>query len=152
MPGGTLVGVIAVLLTASPAADRGAAEDVRFTAGPSARPVAGGVRIEFAVNRPIDVAVRILDAQGRPIRHLAAGLLGANPPAPLEPDSLRQSLLWDLPADRLLVPAAGKLVRLRIDQVPPPARRSGANPPISTMARSRASSGKDEERSLHDDR
>jgi len=66
-----------------------------FTRKPTATREGDRVRIEFAVSRQTDVAVTIEDAQGRVVRHLAAGLLGQNPPAPLKPNSLAQSLVWD---------------------------------------------------------
>ena len=36
-----------------------------------------------------------MDGQGRVVRHLAAGVLGNNPPAPLLANSLSQSFAWD---------------------------------------------------------
>jgi sugar lactone lactonase YvrE len=66
-----------------------------FTRKPTATRVGGHVRIEFAVNRATDVEAAVLDAQGAVVRHLEAGLLGPNAPAPLTPDSLDQSILWD---------------------------------------------------------
>ena len=57
--------------------------------------VADGVKITFTVSAPTDVEVGILDAKGKVVRHLAAGLLGKNAPAPLKKDTLRQELLWD---------------------------------------------------------
>jgi hypothetical protein len=41
------------------------------------------------------VAVVIEDADGRIVRHLAYGVLGANAPEPLKKDSLEQELVWD---------------------------------------------------------
>ena len=38
--------------------------------------------IDFSVNRATDVAVTIEDSKGRIVRHLAAGVLGKNPPEP----------------------------------------------------------------------
>ncbi|HOX06364.1 MAG TPA: hypothetical protein PK280_08185, partial [Planctomycetota bacterium] len=66
-----------------------------FARPPSAVAEAGGVRIAFAADRETDVAVAVLDAQGRVVRHLAAGMLGRNPPAPLAAGKLDQSILWD---------------------------------------------------------
>lgn len=56
--------------------------------------------IEFAGSIETDCAVSILNAQGRVVRHLAAGLLGKNAPAPLTAGSLQQSLRWDGNDDR----------------------------------------------------
>ena len=47
------------------------------------------------MDRATDVAVTIEDANGKIIRHLAAGVLGKNPPEPLQPNTLAQSLDWD---------------------------------------------------------
>jgi hypothetical protein len=73
---------------------------VAFTRKPTAVRGADGVRIDFAVNRATDVAVTVEDAGGKIVRHLVAGALGPNPPAPLKPNSLEQSLLWDGKDDR----------------------------------------------------
>ncbi len=71
----------------------------KFTRKPTARKVAGGkVKIDFAVDRETDVAVFILDAKGKVVRHLVAGVLGKNPPKPLKP-GLAQSIEWDMRAD-----------------------------------------------------
>ncbi len=58
----------------------------------------GKVKIEFAVDRETDAAIFIEDGAGKVVRHLAAGVLGANAPAPLKP-GLAQSLEWDGKAD-----------------------------------------------------
>lgn len=61
-----------------------------------ARSAGGGLRIEFAVSRPTDAEVAVLDGQGKVVRHLAAGMLGGErpPPEPLRP-GLVQALAWD---------------------------------------------------------
>ncbi|HOX06997.1 MAG TPA: hypothetical protein PK280_11395 [Planctomycetota bacterium] len=71
-----------------------------FTAGPTTLREAGGVRVSFAVNAETDVAVAVEDARGRVVRHLAAGRLGQNAPAPLAAGKLEQDLLWDGRDDR----------------------------------------------------
>ena len=53
------------------------------------------VKIQFWVSRATDVAVLVKNRDGRVVRHLAAGVLGPNAPAPLTPNSLAQSLTWD---------------------------------------------------------
>jgi len=53
------------------------------------------VTIRFATKAPTDVAVWVASERGRAVRHLAAGVLGKNPPEPLKPDSLDQTLVWD---------------------------------------------------------
>jgi DNA-binding beta-propeller fold protein YncE len=52
-------------------------------------------KIEFTVDRAIDVAVSIEDVKGKILRHLAGGVLGKNAPEPLKSDALAQSLTWD---------------------------------------------------------
>ncbi len=71
------------------------AGEVKFTAEPKAVGAGGKVKITFGVSAPTDVEVAILDAKGNVVRHLAAGLLGKNAPAPLRKDSLKQVLSWD---------------------------------------------------------
>lgn len=52
--------------------------------------------VRFGVNRATDVAVSIVNVRDSAvIRHLAAGVLGPDAPAPLAKDSLSQSLVWD---------------------------------------------------------
>lgn len=82
------------LVAAPPREPSGAAAPL-FTAKPTASRTGDRVRIEFAVNRETDVAVAIEDAAGKVVRHLAAGLLGNNPPKPFKAGSLAQSLEWD---------------------------------------------------------
>ena len=70
-------------------------DDARFVTGPNVESRADYVRIEFAVDRPTDVAVAILNSDGEVVRHLAAGLLGSNAPDPFEKDALAQTVVWD---------------------------------------------------------
>lgn len=76
------------------------ARPVRFTRLPMVTRDGDTVRINFAVDRPTDVAVYVEDSEGDVVRHLAAGVLGENAPAPLQKDSLAQSLLWDRKNDQ----------------------------------------------------
>lgn len=75
-------------------------EAVKFAAGPTASLVAGGRRVSFELAAPTDVAVDVLDAEGRVVRHLGAGVLGGNPPEPFEAGSLAQQVFWDHRDDR----------------------------------------------------
>ena len=75
------------------------AEPVSFARNPVATKTTGGAKIEFAVSAPTDVAVFIEDSQGKIVRHLVAGVLGTNAPAPLKKGSLEQALAWDGLAD-----------------------------------------------------
>ncbi|MCG3179824.1 MAG: hypothetical protein BIFFINMI_02170 [Phycisphaerae bacterium] len=68
---------------------------VEFTVKPTVASADGKATVRFAVNRQTDVAVSVLDAGGAIVRHLVAGVLGANPPAPLKANSLEQSIEWD---------------------------------------------------------
>jgi hypothetical protein len=70
-----------------------------FSAKPKATKAGGKVKITFAVSAPTDVEVAVLDPAGEIVRHLAAGLLGENAPAPLQKGSLSQSLEWDFTDD-----------------------------------------------------
>ena len=66
-----------------------------FTKKPTAKRTGDKVNVEFAVNHETDVAVYIENAKGEIIRHLVAGVLGANAPEPLKAGSLEQSVVWD---------------------------------------------------------
>lgn len=70
--------------------------EVKFVAGPTAKRSGDKTLISFAVSVKTDVEVAILDARGRMVRHLAAGVLGGeNPPPPPLKAGLSQSLEWD---------------------------------------------------------
>jgi DNA-binding beta-propeller fold protein YncE len=71
------------------------AEAAEFTKKPTATVVGTNVVVTFAVDRPCDVAVAILNGEGKTVRHLAAGVLGANAPAPFVAGSLEQAVTWD---------------------------------------------------------
>ena len=61
------------------------AEKVAFKPPPEVKQVGEQHVLTFAVNQPTDVEVAVLDAKGKIVRHLAAGVLGGKnpPPAPL---------------------------------------------------------------------
>jgi DNA-binding beta-propeller fold protein YncE len=82
-----------VLLCALIAPPAGA--DAGFRDAPKAVRDGDKVRINFAADGKTDVEVAVLDAEGRVVRHLAAGVLGPKAPPPLEPGSLAQQLTWD---------------------------------------------------------
>jgi DNA-binding beta-propeller fold protein YncE len=75
------------------------AEDVKFTQHPKAVKNGNSYTITFAVSKPTDVEVAILNEQGEIVRHLAAGKLGPKAPAPLKQGSLFQSLTFDYKDD-----------------------------------------------------
>ncbi len=84
-----LIGLVALGATAR-------AGTAKISSGPTAARDGGETRISFAVDAPADVDVSILDSSGKVVRHLAAGVLGAEeaPPAPLKA-GLAQELSWD---------------------------------------------------------
>lgn len=71
------------------------AEVFEFSRQPTIRVAGDRVEITFASKAHCDVTVAIEDAQGHIVRHLACGLLGPQAPAPLAPNSLEQTLVWD---------------------------------------------------------
>ena len=83
--------LVALALAAAESAGAGAT----FTKAPSAERAGDRVKITYTVSSPTDVEVAVLDARGEVVRHLAAGVLGKNSPAPLKPEALSQSLEWD---------------------------------------------------------
>jgi hypothetical protein len=84
-----------------------------FTAKPTATKAGDKVKIAFAVDRETDVAVYIENAKGEIVRHLAAGVLGKNPPEPLKAGALEQSVEWD-GRDDDGKPAAGGPFKARV--------------------------------------
>jgi hypothetical protein len=90
------------------------AEGVSFSPQPTAAREGGGVKITFGVSAPADVEVAVLGAQGKVVRHLAAGVLGGTtpPPAPLRA-GLSQTLEWD-GRDDLGQPAGGGPFKTRV--------------------------------------
>jgi hypothetical protein len=72
------------------------AGEVQFAAKPAAAKAGDGAKITFAVSAPTDVEVAVLAADGKVVRHLAAGVLGGEkpPPEPLKA-GLSQALEWD---------------------------------------------------------
>jgi hypothetical protein len=89
------------------------AGDVTFTAKPKVTKVGAGAKIEFAVSTNTDVAIYVENAGGEIIRHLAAGVLGTNAPAPFARNSLKQELVWDGKAD-FAKPAEGGPFQVRV--------------------------------------
>jgi NHL repeat len=78
-------------------ATRITAGEAGFASQPVARKAGKKVIISFTVASKTDVEVAVLNAEGKVIRHLAAGVLGGQmaPPAPLK-KGLAQSCEWDL--------------------------------------------------------
>jgi len=65
-----------------------------FTKKPTVSKKGSGATITFTMSEKTDVAVYVLNAKGDVVRHLVAGVLGANTPPPLK-SGLAQSLEWD---------------------------------------------------------
>lgn len=110
---GNLSRTIRIALLLAVAARPGLAADVAFIAKPAASKEAEKTKISFAVSAPTDVEVAILDAEGKVVRHLVAGVLGTNAPAPLKPNSLEQAVEWD-GKDDAGKPAVGGSFRARV--------------------------------------
>ncbi|MCK6474867.1 MAG: SMP-30/gluconolactonase/LRE family protein [Planctomycetes bacterium] len=53
------------------------------------------ITIAFETKGFCDATVAIEDAEGRIVRHLASGVLGANAPAPFAKESKKQTVVWD---------------------------------------------------------
>ncbi len=109
-----MCGQVALVVAAClSAASAGEPEPVKFTRVPVARKANGKMVIQFVVSRETDVAVSIENAKGEIVRHLAAGVLGENPPKLLRANSLEQSVVWDGQDDDGK-PAAGGPFRVRV--------------------------------------
>lgn len=118
-----------------------------FTTAPSMVKNGNEWQITFAVSESTDVEVSIVNVRDSGVvRHLAAGLLGANPPAPLTANSLSQSLAWDGKDDfgRVAGNPESLSVRVRAGMTPRLAGFGGedvymmqktnwSNPPISIV-------------------
>jgi hypothetical protein len=92
-----------------------AGEGPGFASAPRVSTSGGTARVEFGVSSATDVTVEVVGAEGRVVRHLAAGALGGPkpPPAPLEP-GLVQSLVWDRKDDAGRPVTAACRVRVRL--------------------------------------
>jgi DNA-binding beta-propeller fold protein YncE len=91
------------------------AGEVSFTAKPAVKKAGDKTLITFTVSQPTDVEVAVLGAEGRVVRHIAAGMLGGRfpPPPPLQA-GLAQALPWDGKDDAGKAAAAGPFqVRVR---------------------------------------
>jgi hypothetical protein len=73
----------------------GASAPPAFTKKPVVTKEGDRVIVTFAADRQTDVAVFVEDRTGTIVRHVAAGVLGATPPAPLSANLLEQTIAWD---------------------------------------------------------
>src|SRR6185369_16143680 len=67
-------------------------EIFEFAQRPQIRRNGDKVEISFESKAACDVTVALEDGQGKIVRHLASGVLGDNAPAPLKPNSLKQTI------------------------------------------------------------
>jgi hypothetical protein len=106
----TLSGVVALAVSGGAAL----AGEVSFAAKPAVMRDGGQAKVAFTLSAPADVEVAVVDAQGKVVRHLAAGVLGGPnaPPQPLQP-GLAQELAWDGKND-LGASATGGPFRFRV--------------------------------------
>jgi DNA-binding beta-propeller fold protein YncE len=103
-----------VLLTVVLVAGMATAGEPGFSKKPTAIKTDGKLRISFAVSSPTDVAVDLVNARGKVVRHLGGAALGAkNPPPPPFKPGLEQSVEWDL-RDDAGKPARGGPFKVRV--------------------------------------
>jgi hypothetical protein len=104
----TLAGVI-LLIAAAPVSAA-----VEFKSAPRVEKDGEQLAITFELRESSDVEVSVLDAKGKVVRHLAAGMLGGKnaPPAPLKA-GLQQRVTWDGKEDTGK-PAAGGPFQVRV--------------------------------------
>lgn len=90
-----IAGATVPIIGVEPAGQKPPAE--RLLKGPPLlRKVDGGYEVSFEASRPTDVTVRIVDAEGQVVRHLASGMVGlAKAAKPLQAASLSQKIVWD---------------------------------------------------------
>ena len=102
---GIACGIFSLLLASAVVA-----AEAGFSVPPTVAVSGGKAVISFSVAAPTDVEVAVVEAQGKVVRHLAAGALGGGnpPPPPLQP-GLGQQLEWDFKDDLGKPVAAGPL-------------------------------------------
>ena len=66
-----------------------------FTQKPELKAETNGATISFVVKDFCDVTIAVENSEGKILRHLASGVLGAKAPEPFKKDSLAQSITWD---------------------------------------------------------
>ncbi len=104
--------LLAAIHSAASAAEP-APQPPAFAAKPTATKAGDGAKIGFSVSAPTDVEVSIVGADGKVVRHLAAGMVGKNAPEPFKKDSLAQEVAWD-GKDDAGKPAAGGPFKARV--------------------------------------
>jgi len=96
-----LLTALALSLNADASAQEGKPAEKLFAGEPTVAAVKEGCKISFKMARPTDVTVRILDKDGKVVRHLASGMVGLEKAVALfKPNSLEQEIVWDRKDDR----------------------------------------------------
>jgi RNA polymerase sigma factor (sigma-70 family) len=99
----------------NPVTGRQEREEVfEFAEKPKATKQGDKVIVTFASKGKCDATVAIVDKDGKIVRHLASGVLGANAPWPFQQNSLSQKLEWDGQDDRGKPAPAGCQVRVSL--------------------------------------
>ncbi|MCK5529485.1 MAG: hypothetical protein KAI74_07355 [Kiritimatiellae bacterium] len=86
--------VICMTLTIPSMAATESSNNIHFINKPTVTKNNDSLSITFSVNKPTDATISILNADDVVIRHLAAGVLGTNAPAPFQ-NGLSQTVVWD---------------------------------------------------------
>ncbi|MFO7899301.1 MAG: hypothetical protein R6V58_09595 [Planctomycetota bacterium] len=87
----------------------------RFAEKPAVKRIARDkYEITFAVGGACDVAVGVIDEEGKVVRHLGAGVLGENAPEPFRKSSLAQTVWWDGKDDLGRYPKHPERLRVRV--------------------------------------
>jgi len=89
-------------------------ETFEFAQKPKVTKQGGKVVIAFASKGKCDVTVAIVRPDGKIVRHLASGVLGANAPQPFKQNSLSQAVEWDGKDDKGKPAPAGCKVRVSL--------------------------------------
>jgi RNA polymerase sigma factor (sigma-70 family) len=87
-------------------------EVFEFAQKPKAEKQGDKVVITFASKGKCDATVAIVGPDGKIVRHLASGVLGANAPHPFQQNSLSQKIEWDGQTDDFKKAPAGCKVRV----------------------------------------
>jgi len=109
-----------------------------FTRAPTMKKVGPDrYEIAFAVKGKCDVAVAVEGPDGRIVRHVVYGVLGANAPTPFKKDALEQTLFWDGKdqAGKYVKDAAQCRVRVSLGLKPTFDKVIGWHPKDTTNAR-----------------
>jgi sugar lactone lactonase YvrE len=100
-----------------------------FRKAPAVSRDGSGARIAFALSRPTDVEIAVLNGEGKVVRHLVAGRVGGNQAvAPLKPRSLSQSVRWDGTDDSGKPLRGPATIRVRAGMRPKLGRLIGGSP------------------------